>query len=172
MLRNLSRELTPDGFTLFALSHAEYIRWGFSELGVSYLEILETLAMIPKYSIRILRDIKNGVDDPKVIINTYRLNPEVFYKFLRKMKDLGLVSYDGRKVKITEKGRRFYETLIEFVVDPLSDLLKVIDEYCTCNIHKKRKEEERESIWLPLDDLAVRQYYEYLKKLEEEEKSS
>jgi len=170
ILRNLSKELTGDDLTLFVLGLAKYIMLGFSELGVDYSKMYQTLIKIPK-SISIIRDIYYGVDNPNKIINTYKLHAEDFHNFLREMEELGLISYDGRRIKMTEKGRRLYEILVEFVIDPFGDLLGIFDNYYS-NINKRQENEEIVGIRLDLSDPAVRQWYEYLKSLEEKEKNN
>jgi len=189
ILENLSKELTEDNLSLFLLGLAKYIMLGFSELGVDYSKMYQTLIKVPR-SIEIIRDIYLGVDNPYEIIKTYKLNTEDFYNFLREMAELGLISYDRRRIKMTEKGRRLYKILEDLVNGPVRDLLRIFDNYYSKRYSKKEdtrifdnyyskeedyssKEEDKESIWLDLSDPAVRQVYEYLKKkFEEEGKSS
>jgi len=165
ILRDLSREFTEEKLIKSVLGLTGYIMQEFSELGIDYLEIYQTLIKIPN-SLYIIEEIYRGSDNPNKIINTYKLNPIDFYDFLREIEKLDLISYDGRKIKMTEKGKRLYNALIE-VVKPLVDLVKILKKYYC----ERQEDKETKRIMLDLSDPAVRQWYEYLKQLEDEEKA-
>jgi len=168
ILRDLRREYTPEKFIISMLCLTNYAIQRFSESGINFSEMYLTLNKVPN-SLYIIESIYYGIDDPNKIMSTYNLNPTDLHNFLREVEKLGLISYERRKIKITEKGKEFYETLIEFV-KYLSDLMKIFkNNVCVCETGENK---ERESIGLDLSEPSVRQWYEYLKKKFEEEKSS
>jgi len=181
-LRDLSKEYSKDNLVRFILSFAEYIRQGFSELGIDYLKAYQTLIRPPK-RLYIINEVYLGIDNPNEIINTYELDPKDFYDSLREMEELGLISYDGRRIKMTEKGIKWFESLrkIPELLKTLENIIvrergldlsdPLVRQWLEDKVCKKQDDEERKGIWLDLSDPTVREYYEYLKKkFEEEEK--
>ncbi|MHA1988998.1 MAG: winged helix-turn-helix domain-containing protein [Promethearchaeota archaeon] len=92
------------------------------------LEMLSSILKIlgNKVSLRILNEASTGFKSGNEIINRLDLNSRMFYRCLKKLKDLGIIDQSDKNYVLTQLGTQIYNMIFRAVLQPLSTDQKIV----------------------------------------------